>query len=360
MANLFIIGNGFDLAHEYKTHYTDFVKYVTNHLLNEKLDNIFPQLLSYSNKPQTIKYDGIISEYNNNPETLPYYLTFHNKFFELIFTEIADKTWSDIEELYYRNLKMIYDNTPYNIDKVNPDCPYKSILELNKDFDKIKLSLSTYLAQPEILTDAHFSSFQELFKLSDSNQCAIMNFNYTNTLSTYLKNSKSELINVHGQNMDKNNPIIFGYGAVEAENRKLIDNGDNGFVENIKQSDYGINGGFNKMINFLNANNKIEVSIIGHSCGNSDTYILNRIFNHEKVDKIRIMYRNQTHYKRIKINIDRIMNNPKRNNIILDLPDCPRFPNYNDDQNLISNFEQYIRTNITKGHPPGMIRATSI
>jgi abortive infection AbiH-like protein len=97
MKNLVIIGNGFDLAHELKTRYSDFI--------NDMTDN-----------PD--KYDIHNIQFVNN------------KLLKSL-VEIEKDLWSDIEYTYYEILKNL-DNGQYLQNNFGDVWQYKSVKELNQ------------------------------------------------------------------------------------------------------------------------------------------------------------------------------------------------------------------------------------
>ena len=107
-----------------------------------------------------------------------------------------------------------------------------------------------------------------------------VNFNYTDTVSYYLKDDLSEEIHIHG---DLSNPegMIFGYGdEIDEDYKKLQNLNDNECLMNMKSINYLQSDKYKKVLRFLESD-LFQVYIMGHSCGISDRTLLNTIFEHK-------------------------------------------------------------------------------
>ena len=98
--------------------------------------------------------------------------------------------------------------------------------------------------------------------------------------------------------------------------------------------------------NFLDLTGEINVTILGHSCGISDSLILQHIFNHTKVTSIRILYfENREEYQTKCFNIDRIIKNEQLfHRKICDFTESHRLPQLNDNQFQYNEFYTFIDT----------------
>ena len=321
MNRIIIIGNGFDLAHNLKTGYQDFINDYwatveeqvygrywqwldqhyegSKHIPENYKDNFVciekecgktetnKVCFSYNENSPFGKLCTLIDEYNNVPNALvTVHLKFKNRFFERISRQCSLINWVDIENEYYDALKELLQEE--NLQKQN-----ESIRILNKEFDDVKGLLEEYLAritentelkQHQSIQEA-FSSFIELdeiatckqikfvdsifssmfrlgdfvdfeldqetdaqYTLCDTNDekrvlflekninsesfkknhlvpySLILNFNYTKTAEKlYVKNNNCEVINIHGELNNENNPIIFGYGDELDDDYERID-----------------------------------------------------------------------------------------------------------------------------------------
>ena len=121
-----------------------------------------------------------------------------------------------------------------------------------------------------------------------------LNFNYTNTLDYYHQMSNQEIvISIHGRLAEHiDNPIIFGYGDEIDENYKMLEKksiGKNYVLKNMKSANYSKTNNYNRVLNFINSD-LYQIIILGHSCGNSDRTLLNKLFEHPNCVSIKPYY----------------------------------------------------------------------
>jgi len=303
---LFIIGNGFDLAHGLQTSYSYFVNYCNknNLLINNNFMNIIR-----------------IAQTNNN--------------------------WSDIEYLYYLTL-LNYNNEQFYIKN-----SFHGI-NLYDEFDEVKNELSKYLINEQEKIK-EINSFNNLFSKFNNEESFILNFNYTNTVFKYIERNKNiELINIHGELQNENNPIIFGFAANDKQTKVLIDKNDNEMMRNIKKINYKLTLNHNTINKWLYLKEKdtemsIIVFVIGHSCGISDLLILDEIFNSPNiVSIIPLYYKDKEGYLSTCINIDRIIDDYSKDKEVekkfpklLSFPDCFKIIQHNSSEEDKIEFEKY-------------------
>jgi len=291
MANLLIIGNGFDLAHDLKTSYSHFIRYI----IEEKLidNNKFKELVL---DLKNLTYDSVIKKVRNG-DTF-----FHDNFPNLLFRGLlrneALYNWCDIEAEYFKHLN--------NIGEGKGNKYYNSAKKLNYDFDVLKKYLEKYLIDQE----KYFSKlkvYSDFFNSINKKDTVILNFNYTRCLKKYISNDyQGKVINIHGELENEDNPIIFGYAADKSETKQFLGYGKE-YIRNIKKHCYKITDNRNKLKEYLDKTKNIEVSILGHSCGISDKLILFEIFSHDNVSKIRIFHHeNYENYLNTQANITSI------------------------------------------------------
>lgn len=308
MANkLFLIGNGFDLAHDLPTSYNDFILWYLNKAFKtleyQRMydDNILEIEQNYSIfKGYRIEFDSIdhFLEFRENlPEGID--LTIKTEFFKLIIKSISQYNWVDIEYAYYQQLTIFYrkiENENYNVkDTIN------YIISLNHCLDDIKKELMIYLDEicsreqlpiPEIA-----QHFNDEFQNSHRNQSiVILNFNYTNTVNLYRSLYTGEghfrIINIHGDLTNSENPPIFGYGdETDSYYSKIEALNSNEMLKHIKSFGYLLSDNYQRFNRFLDIpNEKFEVVIMGHSCGISDRLLFNTIVEHQNCKSIKIYY----------------------------------------------------------------------
>lgn len=322
--NLVIFGNGFDLSHGLKTSYEDFLFYY--------FFKGFEEALKLRKQDETGMYE--------HEDLLFKFKIVENSDFELLKSDceflyqLKDKIkfsskrisiepltsfsraiynkidrWVDIEGIYYRQLKMIFENN-----SIAPTNNHKRDLfvKLNLQMNCLKENLKAYLQihcienKPKKIIDDLFLArhlFEDKIEPNGigkhyhkgKHQFYFLNFNYTNTTSLYSNNEFSkeeniEINHIHGQVNNIDNPIIFGYGDEKDKIYQGIEDLeiDEAF-ENIKSFGYLQNDNYKNLLGFINGG-KFNVIIIGHSCGLSDRTLLSTVFEHTYCEKIRVCY----------------------------------------------------------------------
>lgn len=136
-----------------------------------------------------------------------------------------------------------------------------------------------------------------------------LNFNYTKLASNYIEEDGEcfKINNIHGE-LDKPDSVVFGYGDDLDENYKKISNlNDNRYLANFKSIKYLESDNYRKALQFMDAA-PYQVFIMGHSCGNSDRTLLNKLFEHKNCVSIKPYYYtkgNTDNYLEIVQNISR-------------------------------------------------------
>jgi hypothetical protein len=328
MNRIILIGNGFDLAHGLKTSYKDFIDdywerkckkllelfgknipsefgtidIITKYEDEDILVN-FPRQTSVLKDPleQGItgfnRFHSLISKLKNNINTSK--LKYKNIFLRKI-TEKSLVNWVDIEYEYY--LAMIE-----CLGRIS-ECKWEGGIEqLNKEFSRIQKALEEYLKtqcvsknlySEEISNRIYYPIPRTQYLLNpneDWERILILNFNYTNTTKLYIydepyETNDTELIYIHGELNNPENPIIFGYGDEIDEQSKTIENkNEKEYFANNKSINYLQTNNYQELLAFINAD-KYEIFIMGHSCGNSDRTLLNTLFEHDNCKKIKPFY----------------------------------------------------------------------
>ena len=156
----------------------------------------------------------------------------------------------------------------------------------------------------------------------------LLNFNYTNTAERlYTKEGYYEIINIHGELNNKNNPMIFGYGDELDDDYKTIEKlQDNDFLENIKSINYHKTRNYRRLLDFIHSG-LYQVFVMGHSCGNSDRTLLNTLFEHDNCVSVKVFYHQieagKDDYSNIIRNISRNFNDKARmRDTVVNWEDC--------------------------------------
>ena len=338
MNRLVIIGNGFDLAHGFKTSYMDFINWYWDKRIDAFVGNTTKisedclcklsikadadlscwNVLAFDNLyfrdiRGNRKYSGydIIKELQNNPDIFSVDFT---PLFGTIQQSIETRGWVDIENDYYQLLKKCTENA---------DCGY-SVKELNDQLAFLQLKLIEYLrnigtnqyikelhnAMIECFDPADFSTegkkkalenigventnlegiqnhYEERNKLIP-NRIMLLSFNYTATAKMY-GNFNLDFNYIHGE-LEHPENIIFGYGdELDKNYQDILDRNDNELLKNVKSVKYLETRHYHDMLEFL-MSAPFQVLIMGHSCGNSDRTLLNTVFEHENCVSIKPFY----------------------------------------------------------------------
>jgi len=266
MKTIFVIGNGFDLAHGLNTSYNHFMSSLKSDITGNKLLDIL--------------------RINNSD------------------------CWSDIEYTYFKLLNS-YNDKEFIVRSLRYDRTFRSSKELDENFENIKRLLENYLLKEQDKFKP-IETYSKLFSTLNDENTMILDFNYTNTINKYLngKGSLIEHIKIHGELGCEDNPIIFGYAANDEEAKKLSDKNDEYLMRNIKKLRYLLTDNEMKFKEILSrSNHNIDVYILGHSCGISDRLILHELFTHRRINSITPLYfGGMEGFLKTVINIDRVIN----------------------------------------------------
>lgn len=308
MNDLYLIGNGFDLAHGLKTSYNDFLLWY----LNDFLKN-FWQKDHYEDNLMKIDRVGVRWQFPDKFDSISDLIQFLEKyqykrkskhdFFENIIINYRDYKWVDIEFEYYMALVEIYkDMEKKGI--LRSDFHFSQVKPLNDCFEAIKRKLAEYLSDEIKIKNEYknnniddilfVGAFDEKGRKSEIERLFIC-FNYTSTMELYLSNTifKDDIIYIHGKLNDTDNNLIFGYGdEIDPHYEKIENLNNNEFLRNIKSFNYFKTDNYQRVMRFIDSG-KFTVKILGHSCGLSDRILLNTLFEHPNCEHIKIF-----HYER--------------------------------------------------------------
>ena len=336
MNKLIIVGNGFDLAHGLNTRYSDMIDFFWESLLTEcnqiNKNNEFNNTVINTRDKLPISYDDDIYSLKlkrnlfHGPDYLfiknsqgldkaksvlgeNIELNFKNSFLEYLLEKNELNNWVDIENEFYQYL--LYELNSEKKEKGSSD-----IIKLNQELEIIKNILYRHL---ELEQSKAINKIDSMIgkSITDNEwesriingrshtpilRTLVVNFNYTNTfeklyledlnnLNKKYSNRSIKHIHIHGDIDNLNtNPIIFGYGdELDKNNKDLIEVSGSEFFRNIKSLNYQFTSYYKDILNFV-AENQFEVSIMGHSCGNSDRTLLNTIFEHNNCFSIKPYY----------------------------------------------------------------------
>lgn len=310
-----LVGNGFDLAHGFKTKFSDFADdYIDNRIIPELEDviinrngsnNFFKKnfVSSMVKKNSSYSYENIedalwIYINNKKHEELKDYLNkdfkvlkliLQNSFLGKLYSD-TDKNWFDIENTYFKELIKIKDIALKNTSTFDS----RQLQILNKEFYEIKIEVLNYLKTIKTETDGYILQFF-VHHFRNVKNVYFVNFNYTNTLKLYTDlvqfQGNMTLNHIHGD-LESGN-IVFGYGNDQNDDYQEIKNLEiDEFLRYFKTFDYLNN------INYDNVNDKAidkfpsyDVYILGHSLGLTDKTLLSEILNKDKCRSIHFFKR---------------------------------------------------------------------
>ena len=355
MNRIILIGNGFDLAHGLRTGYKNFIDYYWDNKINiflqayntrnqimrnispfngdnyEDDDFIINQVpriinISFNSQPDKYGYEKMIYYIKSINENLDRRIKFNNNLLENISIPSLNN-WVDIEEIYYSELIK-------DIKNVNKDEYIKSVIKLHEEFSKIQNELEHYLTNiitekppkrndifyDHIYSDLLRKDFIDKYGNDEALENVLfINFNYTSTIQLYINNEQinTQLINIHGELNNDNNPIIFGYGDEIDDQYKSIEKiNKNELFQNIKSIKYSKNTNYRNILKFLELHDDYQIFIFGHSCGLSDRTLLNTLFENEYCKSIKIFYyidkNGDDNYLDTYMNITRNFNDKKK------------------------------------------------
>lgn len=307
MSTLYIIGNGFDLAHDLKTGYPDFLCWYLKEGLKKMLkDHYFnDSLVEFKTiSPININHIQDFQELTNEFSSRGIRIDYQPGLIKDIFNEVINKKWVDIENLYFNSL--------VNIAALSPSKRDVAIKTLNKQFKILQNYLEEYLSQLPKTIELKEDITNHFHEINTSSEMSlVLNFNYTNYISQYIKShNRKNIVFIHGEIKNKLNPIIFGYGDEMHKKYAEIEQLDNNdFLQFFKTFGYSKTSNYSFLDFFLGR--KYRVKIMGHSCGLSDRVLLNKIFEHQNCMGIEICYHQRSskdddndHFEKV-INISR-------------------------------------------------------
>lgn len=151
---LIIIGNGFDLAHDMKTRYKDFVTWyvkqrISKHIGNRSSKETKDELMSIIQQKDPVEmllryYEELTPKQNLDKVKQYGYEVKLSPFFDKIIEEIENKNWVDIEYAYYEYLCDICNKPELSKREVS-----KKIDGLNEEMKCITSELAKYLRKQD-------------------------------------------------------------------------------------------------------------------------------------------------------------------------------------------------------------------
>lgn len=373
---IILIGNGFDLAHGMKTGYKDFIKDYWNNQFKKYFDcNDDLYTCDEFEISTSFKKDILTSEAFHTKVQFSNTFIKNSLLLELS-KNFFDADWVDIEGAFYRKLvhcqksnndnsikqlnkdfnsikilleiylakevkgrnvinnqlhETIYNhfNSPLNFDEISEDGLNKisdQIWGRVKNYEEFRNKTidptDFYKFEKDIMTENYEISRSDVPYIlrgkstnEDINK-TIFTFNYTNTEKFYSSDDQEDdVIHIHGEINNIDNPIIFGYGDEIDDNYPEIEKlQNNDYLQNIKSINYSTTDNYKNLLRTINGN-YYQVYIVGHSCGNTDRTLLNTIFEHDNCLSVKVFYHQHErgdNYLDIYKNISRNFNDKRK------------------------------------------------
>ncbi len=311
MNRLIIIGNGFDLAHGYKTSYSDFLGHYLGQILydfftkqeyEDELIKFNYQSIQFSepSKMMVTSLDDAFQKMKLIQNQFPKVIEFKSKFFEELYNQFNHQRWVDIENHYFSYLKR-YSNASNNdltrISKINSDFEFlksKLIDYLKKISENYKTINENYILN---IVTKPFEQDEFVYDLEEDKiprHLYFLNFNYTNTIEYYTRympsNFSFDVNYIHGDINNTSNPIIFGYGDehdkdyIEMQSKQIHE-----LLKHVKSFQYSKTSNYHHLMRFIQGE-PFQVYVMGHSLGLSDRTMLKEIFEHDNCKSIKLFY----------------------------------------------------------------------
>ncbi len=333
--DILILGNGFDLAHDLKTSYTDFLNYCRkNNIIggNVWLKHFYNRKQELGNKWIDLEEEiyNVITNINKGGEYL--IKNYTNRYFSMWYYPETNYYSDDIFDLgrIIDKLKHIKGSHQtgereyacFNKDKINYSYYFKTykgfinflydqLREVTEIFDK-------YLTN-EIMPKIGSKKYK--FSLANRNSVRVLNFNYTDTceklypLPNIYGAIKPKCIYVHGKvcNSSECN-LILGthsfYNHLPNDLNEEINVEFNIFKKHNQRHHYGTIEAYQELLGDLkNKKRVIEpiFHVIGHSLDTADHNILRHIFLAKENSKINVYYHTQEALDRLIRNVTEII-----------------------------------------------------
>lgn len=298
---LYIIGNGFDLAHNLRTRFSDFLLYHLKAVIKlfVEEDKLLHEFIAFE-KPKPNAANRNLEPLNrlpfHNVEELSALINTvngsQNRFilkgiYTYLIPQANERNWVDVERKYFDILLLILERI-----KANPLKKHSlTIEEVNNSLKEFLIHFEKYLQDEvcsQIRDPMHIAGISKIFDRKCKSRFAL-NFNYTNLIQQYSQFKDDDSVHhIHGQ-VGKEN-MVLGYGD-EHDKRyeELEDLNDDQYLEYTKSPWYTTDEGFNRFQDFMEED--FDVYILGHSCGLSDRTLLRDIFERSSCKEITIFHR---------------------------------------------------------------------
>lgn len=306
--DIYLVGNGFELAHGLSLTTKDFVDFLQTKILVAIKNRVTlrPHFFESHSVLLLLKQE-CIGKKETKIDNLQFKTEFVKQFINSYCCTNTIINWSEIEQLYFKHLHLLYrrENGQMLLD------------DLNEAMTILTKLLTEFTHNSEHQTVELMTQYQKIFNLNRSyHNKYFLNFTYSSLLSRYLEphfNDKSLLLkhmfNLHGQ--VNQNDIFFGYGGETIKAALEVNQSYLKGIKNFFKSNYYILNSQYVSILDLISTQKYNLHILGFSCGVSDSMLLKTILNHNNLNRVQLYYYpDQNQFLEVFHNINRIVGNP--------------------------------------------------
>ncbi|WP_409150185.1 AbiH family protein [Sphingobacterium sp. BS-2] len=349
---IFIIGNGYDLGHELKTSYSDFITWYLCEVVNRSLKsgtNIYEDdclqisitsyyspsarheecLKIFKEKIKNNLVDDLIVENLISPSYQSFFIGIipKTRFMKNLLSKCFEVDWNGIEYEIFHQIKISHHkivsnyNGPNVFESEDFIAENQEIRKLNNNIICLRDNLIEYLItknEPKVDKSNWFNIPLDVQAehINDElkGKVLFLNFNYTTHLfdTQYLLNTRYgknfqtlEVLNIHGS-IDNREDVVLGIGDEENEFYKEVETnyGDN-WLNCMKSFHYLRNRRYQKLLQFISYED-YEVYVMGHSCSITDRTLLKMLFEKRECKRIYVFhYNGQESYFKTAYNIAR-------------------------------------------------------
>lgn len=312
---VFVIGNGFDMAHELNTDYWSFANWLYTDVILKELEECHDhgkagdllQSIYEGNQKLSFFYkaDGKALSLKKviDSNHLIILLNYNQLGFLSTLYEGGAADWNQVESIYFREIC-------YLIEKANSqegdsqEILCRLIEGLDRQFDIIKRYLQRYLKTKQIPARETISNFTSILNnlTKEYETLTVVNFNYTDSFSRYKPNilhitsENIRQINVHGVLNEENDApsnIVFGFGNEDDPEYKKIKGRDLRKVyTNFKTFEYVKRAQYSQVLGAMAGRDEsIDIHVFGHSLSMCDKTLLKTMFTSPSCHKIQLYKR---------------------------------------------------------------------
>lgn len=331
--NIYLLGNGFDMAHGLKTSYLDFLYFIYNKYV--EVEEIVGEIKEEKSKGEFLKdkissFEINLTEVKENHDRKGISIGINSSYAAEWFLSLSDYMksdkdfWSSLEEslgsISYDLI--IDDDSNYNMEDYYQLDDYLDTLTY--EWSCIAKFLNIWLREwidNEVIISQKVKKFEKFYEEIHSGENYFINFNYTLTLEEKYNINPKNVLHIHGKKGDEN--LIFGHDGKREKGNSAKNKGNSSEFDKFKKISVlfrdnilDVNNVFKKNLQIdvfekFIRNLKVEtcdnivINVIGFSFGEvDDLYITKLIEQFPNASWILHKYKNEEkkHIKKLKDN----------------------------------------------------------